>query len=667
MQSTQAAVAARRRIPIQFPVLVTLAIAALSGTRPLFASTADDEDDLGPLSELRVPRPSNLRDFVRNEQVAIALGKALFWDAQVGGDGMTACASCHFSAGTDARVVNTLNPGRNGVFEVAPLAGHVQADDFPIQTDDVVGSQGVVDGAFVGIVPGSAVDLGTPTPNAMFLGNRQTTGRNTPTTINAVFNVENFWDGRAKNTFNGRHPGGRDSNAKLLRIGSGGSLSRVAVEIRNSSAASQSVGPPNNGVEMSFEGRSFFDLGKKMLSLRPLALQQVAGDDSVLGSLRASSGLGLATSYADLIRQAFQPRWWDSNAVVDANLNFLRNGTPSGLDEFSVMEANFSLFWGLAVQMYVSTLISGDSPFDRFERGDRAALTELQRRGRSIFAGEGECTECHSGPLFSEIADGTGGNAFVHTGVRPARDDAGRGEGEFKTPTIRNAELTGPYFHNGGYGTLRQVVDFYGRGGDFPEDAEIDELDLSEVDKVALVAFMLSTTDERVRFQRAPFDHPSLLLPNGDALPAVGRNGGPEIRPFLGLDPFDAGDGQAAMIVADQRSKLALAGTQELVLVSYANRGRVYWLYASLAGTGLPLPEQGLSCPQPGELEALFARAGLELVATGTLDGVGIAQVELPTAPPGTRDGLELFFVILDPLTREVMTVSGPARVALLP
>ncbi len=80
-------------------------------------------------------------------------------------------------------------------------------------------------------------------------------------------------------------------------------------------------------------------------------------------------------------------------------------------------------------------------------------------------------------------------------------------------------ELTGPYFHNGGQSTLMQVVDFYNRGGDFDNrdvDDNIHSLGLAEVDRQDLVNFMLALTDDRVAFERAPFDHPSICLPNGE-------------------------------------------------------------------------------------------------------------------------------------------------------
>ncbi|MGN6514071.1 MAG: hypothetical protein ACTHKZ_10955, partial [Lysobacteraceae bacterium] len=109
-------------------------------------------------------------------------------------------------------------------------------------------------------------------------------------------------------------------------------------------------------------------------------------------------------------------------------------------------------------------------------------------------------------------------------GTAPGANRVGR-MGSAKVPGLRNVELTGPYFHNGGKLTLRQVVNFYARGGDFPatnaahRDFNIVDLDhdaqsvLSTNDRVALTAFLLSLTDERVAHEQAPFDRPEIFLP----------------------------------------------------------------------------------------------------------------------------------------------------------
>src|SRR5439155_26167634 len=115
----------------------------------------------------------------------------------------------------------------------------------------------------------------------------------------------------------------------------GSSLSQVRILLDNASTASQAVGPPNNNVEMSWNGRSFPLLGRKMLSLAPMALQKVHPDDSVLGVLRGSApaskrGLKAGVTYAGLIRSAFNNKWC---------------GFPSATQDcFTHMEANFSQY-----------------------------------------------------------------------------------------------------------------------------------------------------------------------------------------------------------------------------------------------------------------------------------------------------------------------------------
>jgi cytochrome c peroxidase len=203
--------------------------------------------------------------------------------------------------------------------------------------------------------------------------------------------------------------------------------------------------------------------------------------------------------------------------------------------------------------LYESTLVSDDSPVDRFLAGDRTALGAPEQQGLDVFRGKGRCTECHNGPALSNATvvavAGEGGNpltGFSNTGVRPVAEDGGdilQGNGFFKTPGLHNVELNAPYFHNGDQATLRQVVEFYNRGGDFPSGFTNDEirvLGLSESDKSALVAFMVALTDERVRWERAPFDHPSLTVPNGPKVPAVGSAGrSAAVQTFLGMSPYN--------------------------------------------------------------------------------------------------------------------------------
>ncbi len=191
---------------------------------------------LAPLKSVKVPLPSNLNDFIQDRQAAIALGKAFFWDMQAGSDGLTACATCHWHAGADARIQNTLglpndNPHkitlRNPVSKLQEWEFPFVRVDDPNTTDDVVspnakvvenreeivGSKGVERRSFVRIVNGQAVEIGNTVPDPDFstrgVNLRTVTTRNSPSVINAVFNHRNNWDGSASFYFNGVNNAGK--------------------------------------------------------------------------------------------------------------------------------------------------------------------------------------------------------------------------------------------------------------------------------------------------------------------------------------------------------------------------------------------------------------------------------------------------------------------------
>jgi cytochrome c peroxidase len=524
---------------------------------------------IGSLKGVAVPQPADLARYVGDPQSLVTLGKVLFWDAQVGSDGRTTCATCHFHAGADHRIRNQI---AGPAASTAPVRPNTQltAGDFPFHAfadpasnasavirdrRDVVGSAGIVGRAFVDISDGRAADLGAddsgPGPSSIGgLKVRQVTSRNTPSVINAVFYLRNFWDGRANNIFNATTPfGAADQRATVLALREG-TLTPEAVRLDASSLASQAVGPPLNAVEMSFGGRAWRHLGRKLLALPPLTRQVVSASDSVLGTSANVDGTGLRpeVTYESLIRASFQPAYWSSRAVVDANGRvILSEGQPSRSGEFTQMAYNFGLFFGLAVQAYEATLISDDTPVDRFLSGDTSALTTAQQQGLNEFRNGGsQCTQCHQGPELSAagITTASRGNAldpralgFFRTGVSAIEDDPGaagldafgaplfpsapgvRASGAFKSPGLRNVELTGPYFHTGGAATLEQVLEFYARNGDIPGGGNLGpglgNIRLNQQDRVNVVEFLNALTDDRVRFERAPFDHPSLCVPVG--------------------------------------------------------------------------------------------------------------------------------------------------------
>jgi cytochrome c peroxidase len=487
-----------------------------------------------PLTSLKaVPLPAvpGLEQYVRDEAALVVLGKALFWDMQAGSDGKTACASCHFHAGADHRVQNQLAPPHTSTAGVTPNRT-LTAADFPFHRPgnrdaprEVAGSAGTFQRSFFGVAPGAAEEDGADLfSNRFSLNGRQTrqvTSRNTPSVINAVFNVRNFWDGRASNIFNGVTPGGDTDATASVQAWRDGHLVTERVRLENSSLASQAVGPVLNEIEMSYTGRNFAKVAEKLLTLRPLGRQAVSAEDSVLGAYADASGIGLAAehSYRRLIETAFEPAYW---------------AAPEG----GQMEANFSLFWGLAIQAYEATLISNDSRLDQFLEGNPQALTALEQQGmREFLGGASQCTQCHQGAEFTGASFSNtrrpGFNpanprdaGFFRTAVTPIEDDPGFGNGAFKSPGLRNVEFTGPYFHDGGQATLEQVMDFYARNGDFRAGGNlgpgIGQIRLNPQERTAVVAFMKALTDDRVRYQRAPFDHPSLCIPTGHEEAAEG-------------------------------------------------------------------------------------------------------------------------------------------------
>ncbi|GIW40608.1 MAG: cytochrome-c peroxidase [Candidatus Binatia bacterium] len=149
-----------------------------------------------------------------------------------------------------------------------------------------------------------------------------------------------------------------------------------------------------------------------------------------------------------------------------------------------------------AIAAYERTVVSGDSPFDRYQAGDRDAMSPSAVRGMELFNGKANCKACHSGFNFT---DESYHNLGVGWGKDPGRFEVTKNEedrGAFKTPTLRNVALTAPYMHDGSEATLEEVVEFYDRGGNKNPNLspEMKPLGLSEQEKRDLVAFLHALT-----------------------------------------------------------------------------------------------------------------------------------------------------------------------------
>lgn len=561
-----------------------------SSTQRRMVQMEELPNTIGTLKGVK-PLEADLSEYIVDKVAAQQLGKAFYWDIQVGSQGV-ACATCHFHAGADIRTKNQVNPGlkaNDTTFGVKASDGRSagpNADltwkDFPFrklqnivdresealfETNNVFSSQGSFGGDFVSrpVVPRPTSDgegrdgagfnhhhhdrnhhrpdqvaepvRGTrhdhrvrgvrrdaaaghshrtrghrkgdveseepsdqpepatpaPTPtrhdplapketctyaydpaNNPFHANgliyRKVEPRQTPTTINAVFNHRQFWDGRANNQFNGVNPFGPRTFQRITSPDGPGNpdaakmgtlvVTGVASErstgltleqrlIDNASLASQAVGPPLSDFEMSCAGKTFADLGRKLIPLRALAKQTVHRGDSLFSQasdLAAhGGGKGLNITYQKLIERAFAPKFWSSTTKVRINPDGSVAADPAG---FTQMEHNFSLFWGLAVMAYESLLVSDDSPFDRALAGDSNAMTDEARAGMNVFLNRGNCVGCHFGPVMSGAAVtsadantlqvmehmrvGSGMTAlydrgYYNIGVRPSVEDLGVG------------------------------------------------------------------------------------------------------------------------------------------------------------------------------------------------------------------------------------------------
>ena len=165
---------------------------------------------------------------------------------------------------------------------------------------------------------------------------------------------------------------------------------------------------------------------------------------------------------------------------------------------------------GKALASFQRTLVSVNSPFDRYMAGDQTALSSSQVRGMALFEGKARCATCHFGPNFTD-------DGFHNIGIDI--NDTGRYKlvplpsmkYAFKTPGLRDVAYRAPYFHDGSAATLNDVIELYDQGGaeymrDMPNIA-IVPLGLTDQEKTDLVAFLEALSGTGV------YDYPVPRLP----------------------------------------------------------------------------------------------------------------------------------------------------------
>lgn len=349
--------------------------------------------------------------------------------------------------------------------------------------------------------------------------NPQITSRAANTSINAGYAPELFWDGRATSQF-------VDPQTGEVAIASGGALE------------SQAVGPPLSSVEMGHDNVDWPKVIAKLRASRPLDLATQIPPD-------VAAALADKPTYPELFRRAF-----GDGAITARRIAF-------------------------ALATYQRTLISDQTPWDRFQAGDQTAMTPQQVQGFQAFTSAAQrCNDCHTAPLFTN-------NTFRNVGVRPPTEDVGRqaitnapnnaDRGKFKVPGLRNVGLKRTFFHHGavraagpGIGTpatLADAVRFYDRAApnqalpQFPlnQDPLMAQIVLPPQVQTLIVDFLQNAlTDPRVAGEQFPFDRPVLVAdrPTNRATIVGGGTAGTggnvpviivQTPPMVGLTDFRVG------------------------------------------------------------------------------------------------------------------------------
>jgi cytochrome c peroxidase len=422
----------------------------------------------------------------------------------------------------------------------------------------------------------------------------QITGRAANSPINAAFSQILFWDGRATSQF-------VDPQTGQVRLASGGALE------------SQAVAPVTNNVEMAHAGLDWPQVIQKLARVRPLDLaSNLPGD--------VADVLATNPSYPELFRRAF------------------------GDDGITATRIAF------AIATYERTLISNDTPFDRFRAGVPNAMTPQQVQGLNAFQAS-NCNACHS--LAQDL---TTDNTFRNLGLRPVAEDNGRqaitgnpaDRGKFKVPALRNVGLKRTFMHNGMFQNLNDVLAFYARapGAPIPFQDNRDPILNGGPNGVnvppqavgPILTFLTSALlDQRVANATFPFDRATLFT-NRPAEQATVLGGGV------------AGSGsvvpriivQAPPVIGNMEFRIGVDGT--------------------LGGASARL---GVSSSPPVNGRITPTRFFDAVIANGTGSGAGTATLHWPLAPGVVEGGQVLFaqWFVTDPAAPGAQALSQVARI----
>jgi|JI10StandDraft_1071094.scaffolds.fasta_scaffold224719_1 cytochrome c peroxidase len=332
-------------------------------------------------------------------------------------------------------------------------------------------------------------------PNEVSLGANFTT-RNTPTVLNVAFNTYSLWDGSADSPW---------------------ALNRAPIE-----------GGPHN----------FGRLALAEVICTNYATAAADDYDAVFDDGNLTTG-AFTTAICTAINGSFPGACTTTAGSVQygkpGHTCYDGNANKTAIDRIF---ANFMK----AIAAYERKLVSKNSPFDRWVNGDENAMSVSQKRGLKLFIGKGNCVRCHNGPNFSDgkfhnlgvpqtggftsgtdtgrtggitkllntATDSTSDNGYFNTassfndgsvnrvaGLAALSSDLGA----FKTPTLRSVNLTPPFFHNGTFASLWDVINFYnfaGNAGNFPgtKDSILTTRRMTNEEMEDLVTFLKALEGE---------------------------------------------------------------------------------------------------------------------------------------------------------------------------
>ena len=331
-----------------------------------------------------------------------------------------------------------------------------------------------------------------------------------------------------------------------------------------------------------------------------------------------------------------------------------------------------------SIACYLRTLNSDQSNWDLHLHG-QAQLTAQEQLGLNLFTnhanGATSCHTCHAdfdqrvlteGPVAGQMTMSQSGPygsifpvrlEFHNVGVRPTAEDPGRrnvtnntnDSGKFRVASLRNVELTGPHFHNGAATTLRDVLDFYDRGGDFHTNqaANLTPRNYTVAEKDALQALLLTLTDPRVAAGVAPFDHPTLGSQNGRLVTSIGQGSTTPVGQLEAEAPF-------APRVGANWFRVTLSGA------SVGSPTFLMWDTAASA-TSLPFNLQLALTPA----FQVFAVGPAEWTFTMSS---ATKQVPIPIPNVAALSGQTLFtqWLVLEPSSSNLIATSNALRIPLL-